>query len=277
MGEHPRMHIIKWTLLLVISFFVFMVLYSMVPGSLFMNINLLKKLLIILIGSGLLTLCYRGFESMYRKMNPMPVATHLFNKSVGIWTLKGMAVGVGYFVVLACVMMICGCYRIADVQLPWVELGVWLAGYLAVAVGEEIMFRGIIFRLIDERWNFWPAILVSGLLFGFAHQMEQNATVWSSIAIAIEAGLLLGAAYKWSGSLWFPIGIHWAWNYTQGCILGCGVSGKQIGPSIITPELSGSDIITGGAFGPEASVPAVIVGFAISCYLIYRISQASSR
>lgn len=277
MDKNPRISIIKWTLLLVISFFLVMVLYSFALGGLLMQVNPLTSILILLVGNGILVSSYKGFEKVYRKMSPTPVDTHLFHRSAGMWTLKGLAVGVVYFAVLACVMMACGCYRIAGVQLPWMELFVWLIGYLAVAVGEEIMFRGIIFRLIDERWNFWAALIISGLLFGFAHLMEQNATVWSSIAIAIEAGLLLGAAYKWSGSLWFPIGIHWSWNYTQGCILGCGVSGKQLGPNIIIPEISGSEIITGGAFGPEASVPAVIVGFAISCYLIYRISQASSR
>ena len=60
--------------------------------------------------------------------------------------------------------------------------------FLAVAVGEEIICRGVIFRLIDERWNTWVALLVSALLFGWMHISSDNATWWSSMAISIEGG-----------------------------------------------------------------------------------------
>ena len=132
--------------------------------------------------------------------------------------------------------------------------------FLAVAVGEEILCRGVIFRWIDERWGVWAALVVSALIFGWGHISNDNATWWSSLAISIEAGLLLGAAYKWSGSLWVPIGIHWAWNYTQGNIFGLAVSGNGAGDTIFATTVNGPDIITGGAFGPEASIIAVILG-----------------
>ena len=132
--------------------------------------------------------------------------------------------------------------------------------FLAVAVGEEMICRGVIFRWIDERWNTWVALLVSALIFGWGHISNDNATWWSSLAIAIEAGLLLAAAYKWSGSLWVPIGIHWSWNYTQGNIFGLAVSGTNAGTTMLTTTIDGPDIITGGAFGPEASIIAVIIG-----------------
>ena len=132
--------------------------------------------------------------------------------------------------------------------------------FLAVAVGEEMIFRGVVFRWLDERWNTWVALLISGLFFGWTHISNDNATWWSSLAIAIEAGLLLGAAYKWSGNLWVPIGIHWAWNYTQGNIFGLAVSGTNAGNTMLVTTVNGPDIITGGAFGPEASIVAVAFG-----------------
>ena len=144
--------------------------------------------------------------------------------------------------------------------------------FLAVAVGEEMIFRGVIFRWIDERWNTWVALLISAILFGWMHISNDNATWWSSLAIAVEAGLLLGASYKWSGSLWVPIGIHWAWNYTQGNIFGLAVSGSDAGETMLTTIVNGPDIITGGAFGPEASIISVILGtfftivFLANCY-----------
>jgi hypothetical protein len=93
--------------------------------------------------------------------------------------------------------------------------------------------------------------------------MNPGATVWSSVAIAVEAGLLLGAAYKWSGTLWVPIGIHWAWNFFQGPVFGFAVSGNDT-PSLIKPVIEGPDWLTGGPFGAEASVPAFILGLAMA-------------
>lgn len=150
--------------------------------------------------------------------------------------------------------------------------------FLAVAVGEEMIFRGVIFRWLDERWNTWVALLISAILFGWMHISNENATWWSSLAIAIEAGLLLGAAYKWSGTLWVPIGIHWAWNYVQGNVFGLAVSGMQVGDTILETTVNGPDIITGGAFGPEASIIAVILGTLITIvFLTNRYRQHTQR
>ena len=66
-----------------------------------------------------------------------------------------------------------------------------------------------------DRFGLWGALGISALIFGFAHMINPSASIWSSVAIAIEAGVLLGAAYKYTNSLWFPIGIHWAWNFTR--------------------------------------------------------------
>jgi membrane protease YdiL (CAAX protease family) len=105
------------------------------------------------------------------------------------------------------------------------------------------------------------------------HITNPGGTLWASIAIAIEAGLLLGAAYKWSGTLWLPIGIHWAWNFAQGNIFGFAVSGNQAGDSIIVSQVDGPAWLTGGAFGAEASVIAVVVGALASAWFIWQVSR----
>ena len=144
-------------------------------------------------------------------------------------------------------------------------------GERLVAVGEEILFRGILFRWIDSKWGFVPALIVSALFFGVAHIFQPGASWWSSIAIAIEAGLLLAAAYKYSGTLWLPIGIHWGWNFFQGNIFGIEVSDSDAGESLIIPEISGPDILTGGAFGAEASIVAFLLGLALSVWFIVKV------
>lgn len=183
-------------------------------------------------------------------------------------TGKGILTGIVYFTLVAGIMALTGCYRISagHFNLPLQVKAVCL--FFMVAVCEEVIFRGVIFRMIDKQFNAVAAYIVSALLFGAMHLTNPGATWWAGLAIAIEAGILLSAAYKYSGTLWLPVGIHWAWNYIQGNILGFAVSGGDAGESLFTPEISGPDIITGGAFGAEASIIAVIIGAALSVLFI---------
>ena len=175
-------------------------------------------------------------------------------------TLLGLVVGVVYMTLVVSTIAALGCATVSWQGFSWQEQWDAIMLFLAVAVGEELICRGVMFRLIDERWNTWAALVVSALIFGLGHLPNDNATWWSSFAIAIEAGLLLAAAYKWSGTLWVPIGIHWAWNYMQGNVFGLAVSGNNVGNTILSTATNGPDLITGGAFGPEASIIAVIYG-----------------
>ncbi len=186
-------------------------------------------------------------------------------------TLKGLAVGFCFFVAVVLVMFVFGIYKFDGVGMDRpLELLTAFLLFLLVAVGEEIIFRGVLFRWIDEKWGFAVALTVSALLFGMMHLPQPGATLWSSFAIAVEAGLLLGAAYKYSGTLWLPIGIHWAWNFTQGNIFGFEVSGADAGDSLIHPVVGGPDILTGGDFGAEASVITVAIGLALSVWFILK-------
>ena len=193
-------------------------------------------------------------------------------------TLLGIVIGFIFMVLVVSSIVASGCAAVSWKGFSGEGQFNMLMLFLAVAVGEEIVCRGVIFRLIDERWNTWVALLVSALLFGWMHISNDNATWWSSMAIAIEAGLLLGAAYKWSGTLWVPIGIHWAWNYTQGNIFGLAVSGANTNETILATTVNGPDIITGGAFGPEASILTVILGtFLTLIFLANRYRRTSNN
>ena len=179
-------------------------------------------------------------------------------------TFTGLLVGFVFMTLVVSTIVATGCATINSQAFTWGELVKPFMLYLTVAVGEEMVFRGILFRQVDERWNTGIALIVSALVFGLIHLPNQGATMWSSLAIAIEAGLMLAAAYKWSGTLWVPIGIHWAWNFTQGNVFGLAVSGICFGDTMLTTTVNGPDIITGGAFGPEASIIAVIFGTVIT-------------
>ncbi|MGV2983662.1 lysostaphin resistance A-like protein [Microbacterium sp. AGC85] len=138
----------------------------------------------------------------------------------------------------------------------------------AIAVAEEVLFRGVIFGLVQKRAGTWLALAVSAALFGLVHLVNPGATVWGAVAIAIEAGLMLGAAYVATGSLWLPIGLHLGWNIATVAVFGTVTSGSESRGAIVTATTSGPDWLTGGSFGPEASVIAVVVCSAATAILL---------
>lgn len=135
-------------------------------------------------------------------------------------------------------------------------------------VGEELTIRGGVFRILEDSFGTLVALVVSAALFGLLHAANPGATPVSTAAIALEAGILLGAAYAATRNLWFPIGLHFAWNFTEGGVFGAAVSGGGAGHGLLSMPLKGPVIFTGGDFGPEASVIAVAVCLAASVVLL---------
>jgi membrane protease YdiL (CAAX protease family) len=150
-------------------------------------------------------------------------------------------------------------------------LGGGAVAALSEAVVEEVLFRGFLFRLIEVAAGTWSALFATSVLFGAAHAFNPGATVLSSIAIALEAGVLLGAAYAVTGRLWFPIGLHAAWNFTETNVFGMSVSGLGATKGLIIGTLRGPTILTGGGFGPEASIVAVLVCVSAALLILWRV------
>ncbi|XUU59749.1 lysostaphin resistance A-like protein [Erythrobacter sp. HA6-11] len=133
----------------------------------------------------------------------------------------------------------------------WISL-LFLAGLQAGFV-EEVIFRGIFFRYLEEFGGSWFALALTSAFFGFGHAGNDNATLLSSLSIAAGAGILLGGAYMLTRSLWLPIGIHFGWNVTQGFVWDVPVSGNDV-DGILDTQPAGAELISGGAFGLEASL-----------------------
>jgi hypothetical protein len=123
---------------------------------------------------------------------------------------------------------------------------------------EELIFRAIVLRLLMRAFGIWPSLALSAALFGALHLANPNATPVAAIAIAVEAGLMLASFYLLTGRLWVSIGVHAAWNFAQGWIWGARVSGIEVKESLYlsAPKPGAPEWLSGGAFGPEASVPS---------------------
>ena len=128
----------------------------------------------------------------------------------------------------------------------------------AAAVTEELAFRGVLFRIVEERAGTVVALAGSSLLFGAMHLINPDATLWGAVAIAIEAGGMLGAAYIATRKLWLAIGLHLGWNFAESGIFGTEVSGAGASQGLLHGATSGPTLLTGGGFGPEASLVAVL-------------------
>jgi membrane protease YdiL (CAAX protease family) len=133
---------------------------------------------------------------------------------------------------------------------------------------EELFFRGILFRYVEKTAGSWIALALTSAAFGAVHLGNPGATWFSSVCIAIEAGILLGAVYMLTRRLWAAMGLHAAWNFTQGWIFGLPVSGTAGGVGLLNGRLSGPELMTGGAFGLEASLPALVIATAAGIVIL---------
>ncbi len=184
---------------------------------------------------------------------------------------RGLSVGLGFgFVLFSSIVGIAALLDVYNIVGPGGTDQI-IPSLIATAIMpgfmEELLFRGILFRFLEKFGGSWFALAMTSALFGVAHIFNDNATALSSFAIAIEAGVLLGGAYMMTRSLWMPIGLHAAWNFTQGQIYDVPVSGfDQQG--LVTAQLSGPELLSGGAFGLEASVIAMIIATAAGVWLV---------
>ena len=182
--------------------------------------------------------------------------------------LLGAVLGAALFSIVIAELAIGGFYRVSAVHAP-PGIAIAILLLLPAAAFEEILFRGVIFRLIQEWGGTWIALAISAVIFGLVHSKNPGATWVSTLAIALEAGVLLAAAFVLTRNLWFPIGLHFAWNFCEGPVYGTQVSGHAFVTGVFVARLSGPTLVTGGPFGPEAGLAAIVTCTVAAVALLY--------
>ncbi len=194
----------------------------------------------------------------------------------GLISLKeffgGLALGVTLFFAVIVVLWLLRVYHL-QARGTTAGLGAGALAALLAATVEETLIRGFLFRVVQMLGGAWIALIVSSAFFGAAHAFNPGAMVTSSLAIALEAGVLLAAAYVLTGRLWFPMGLHAGWNFSEGSLYGLSVSGFTAKNALTQGSLSGPVILMGGAFGPEASIVAVLLCFGAATHLLWRAAK----
>ena len=150
-----------------------------------------------------------------------------------------------------------GGYRIVAVN-PLSFIVIPFVTMLTVSIIEEVLVRGIIFRITEEKLGSYIALTISSLIFGALHLANPHSSLLSGLCVT-TAGFLLGSVFIYSRNLWFPIALHFAWNFTQSGIFGAVTSGNEKSSSLLEAKIQGLEIITGGEFGPEGSIQATLI------------------
>ncbi|MBS0225102.1 MAG: CPBP family intramembrane metalloprotease [Proteobacteria bacterium] len=206
---------------------------------------------------------YLVVTSLIERRSP----TELLSNTSLSRALAGFIAGAALFSAIVGLLWLLGVYHVVgyNPHANWIT-SLMMVG-IGAGIGEEIMFRGILFRIVEEGLGSWAALLVSALAFGFMHAGNPGATTWSSLAIAVEAGLLFGLLYMVTRSLPICMGLHASWNFFQGTVYGIPVSGTKADGWLVSTR-TGADWLTGGTFGAEASVVALATCVAASALLL---------
>jgi membrane protease YdiL (CAAX protease family) len=141
----------------------------------------------------------------------------------------------------------------------------YLGIFILVGWNEELLFRGYRLQNLSDGLNPVWGVLLSSLWFGIAHLANPNTDAKFFVATGILlAGVFLAYGYVSTKQLWLPIGLHIGWNFFEGVGFGFPVSGLDI-YHLTRITVSGPELWTGGAFGPEAGLvllPGLLLGAA---------------
>ncbi|MDQ2714607.1 MAG: CPBP family intramembrane metalloprotease [Chloroflexota bacterium] len=184
--------------------------------------------------------------------------------------LLGFTIGACLMSIIIGILALAGWYHITSIEpvgnVPTMILE-GLIVFFCAAVFEEVLFRGIAFRLLEQGLGSWIALGLSALFFGASHFANPHATLIGAVAVVLTGGLLAATVFMLTRSLWPVIGLHWAWNYFEGPVFGAQVSGRSL-PPILHSTITGPALWTGGTFGPEAGLVVVIVGLSVGVPLL---------
>jgi membrane protease YdiL (CAAX protease family) len=209
-------------------------------------------------------LCLGAYCWFVRLLEKRPV-DELAARPAPVEFASGLLVGLAMTCGVAAILWSAGVLQFAGVT--GAGLLAPLAEMTLAAVLEEVLFRGVLLRILVGWLGVWKAFVISCLLFGLAHLQTEGFSAAAFVGIVL-AGALLSAAYLLRGRLWLPIGLHLAWNFTTTAIFGLSAPGSGNAPGYLRTTVAGPDWITGGSFGVEASLVTLVVTAAVAAALL---------
>jgi membrane protease YdiL (CAAX protease family) len=182
--------------------------------------------------------------------------------------LAGLAIGAAVMALIVAALWTFGWVTIEPKAIQGASLA--LRDSIRSGVLEELVLRLVFFRLIWRAFGIWPALIIAPLLFGALHLANPDSSLFAAACLIAGEGIGIGL-YLITGRIWAPIGMHAAWNFTQGWVFGAVVSGTvgiAGGPLALRPVSGVAQALSGGGFGPEASLAALVVSTVASALVL---------
>jgi uncharacterized protein len=232
-----------------------------IPINLYVSDKSLKKAGALLLTAVVLS-AYSAYVRLVEKRPVAELSTPHALRELG----TGMLLGALLLSLTIAILAALGVYQVTGNN-GWLAMLATVPGFILAAVLEEVVMRGVVFRILEQSLGSWLAVALSAVIFGALHLLNHGATLLNACAVMLEAGILLAAAYMLTRRLWLCMGIHFAWNFMQGGIFSAAVSGGTT-RGLLRAKLVGAEWLTGGAFGVEASAVAVVVCFSAALLLL---------
>jgi membrane protease YdiL (CAAX protease family) len=188
--------------------------------------------------------------------------------SLGKSAAMGLILGLGLQSFFILVIYLAGDYAIFKIN-PVGYLSESFAASLKAGFVAEILIMGVIFRLTEQCFGTKITLVFMTMLFALLHIKSKGASVLSVSATALQAGFMLAAAFIATRDLWFPIFIHFSWDFTEPGIFGGTNPGISISQTLFSSSIEGNALITGGPTGPQNSLQAVFCCLVAGMLLLY--------
>jgi uncharacterized protein len=202
----------------------------------------------------LVCVIYIVLYSRYEKRTVTELSLrHLFNYLTG-----GILLGLGLASAIILIQYLTHTISVTATR-PFLPLLPTLWNTFVNSTIAEVLIIGIFFRITEEWLGSWLALLTLAVLFVILHITAPGATLISAIAVSMHAALLLGSAYIYTRSLWVPVAIHFAWDFSFAGLYGASINGYTMDNSLLGTRTTGSDLLVGGYFGPEGSIQAALL------------------
>ena len=187
---------------------------------------------------------------------------------------KGFLITAFLVCIVVTVLYVLGNYQVREWNSNKLIVSDLFMKFLMGALIEEILFRLIVFKLTEELLGTWIAFGIQVLFFGFSHGLNENATIFTSFAVAIIGGVLYTSAFMYNRRLWIVLGLHTGWNFLQSGVFGMPNSGSPY-EGLIIPNVQGKEWLTGGSFGIEGSYIAIVLCLIVGVYFLIKAKNAN--
>lgn len=208
---------------------------------------------------------YYWLFTFYEKRKVTELAKQYFLKD----SLFGIVLATLSISIVMLVLYLAGYYQVISINSNILLLLFPLIAYTLTATLEELIFRGVLYRIVESKLGTNLALIISGSIFGFLHLSNEHATMVSVLGAGI-GGLIAGMMFSVTKRLWLPISFHAIWNFMQ-VFYGASMSGMDefVPYSLFQGKLQGPELMTGGLFGPENSIITITLTFIIFVVLYF--------